>query len=155
MPLNLAMENPIVRRAVIADAEHVYEMLCCLSDKQHDKERFMQCFERNLRNDTVIYLVAEIDNKPCGFISCHSQQLLHHTGTAYEIQEMYIKESNRGWGIGKKLIATLRLMISETDYDVFEVTSSKWREEAHAFYLNNGFVQTHKKFTSKGNYSSC
>lgn len=148
------MENLIIRRATSADAEHVYEMLCCLSDKQHNKERFLQCFERNLQNETIIYLVAERDNIPCGFISCHSQQLLHHTGTAYEIQEMYIKEAYRGWGIGKKLIAVLRSMINETPYDVFEVTSSNWREEAHAFYLNNGFTQTHKKFTSKGNYPS-
>ena len=148
------MENLIIRRAVIADAEHVYEMLCSLSDKQHNKERFMQCFERNLQHEAIIYLVAEISNTPCGFVSCHSQQLLHHTGTAYEIQEMYIKEAYRGWGIGKKLIAVLRSMINETPYDVFEVTSSNWREEAHAFYLNNGFTQTHKKFTSKGNYPS-
>lgn len=148
------MENLIIRRATNADAEHVYEMLCCLSDKQHNKERFMQCFERNLQNETIIYLVAEIGNTPCGFVSCHSQQLLHHTGTAYEIQEMYIKEAYRGWGIGKKLIAVLRSMINETPYDVFEVTSSNWREEAHAFYQNNGFTQTHKKFTSKGNYPS-
>lgn len=145
------MENFIIRRAVIADIEHVYEMLCCLSDKQHNKERFMRCFETNLQNDTIIYMIAEANNMPCGFVSCHSQQLLHHTGTAYEIQEMYIKEACRGWGIGKKLIAALRTIISETDYDVFEVTSSNWREEAHAFYLNNGFTQTHKKFTSKGN----
>ena len=149
------MENLIIRKATSADAGHVYEMLCCLSDKQHNEERFMKCFERNLQNETIIYLVAETDNTPCGFISCHSQQLLHHTGTAYEIQEMYIKEAYRGWGIGKRLIAVLRSMINETPYDVFEVTSSNWREEAHAFYLNNGFMQTHKKFTSKGNYLSC
>lgn len=151
----MVMDNVVIRRALPKDIESVYSMLCSLSDKQHNKERFQQCYERNLKDSNIIYLIAEMDTNPCGFISCHSQQLLHHTGTAYEIQEMYVVESYRGWGIGKKLMTTLRLLINETTFDVFEVTSSNWREEAHAFYQNNGFTQTHKKFTSKGNYSSC
>ena len=148
------MNNVAIRRATAADMDGVYEMLCLLSQKEHHRLRFEKCYWKNLADEQIVYLVAEVDGILAGFISCHSQQLLHHTGTAYEIQEMFIKETFRGLGIGKEMIAMLRSLINETEFDVFEVTSSNWREEAHAFYLNNGFVQTHKKFTSSGNYSS-
>lgn len=145
------MNNVVIRTATEADVDSVYEMLCLLSQKEHNRLRFDKCYAQNITSDNVICLVADVDGIPSGFISCHSQQLLHHTGTAYEIQEMFIGEQYRGMGIGKQMIAMLRSLINETDFDVFEVTSSNWRDEAHAFYLNNGFVQTHKKFTSKGN----
>jgi len=145
------MNEVVIRRAMPADIDNVYEMLCLLSQKEHNRLRFEKCYEQNIQTSNIIYLIAEVGGVPCGFISCHSQQLLHHTGTAYEIQEMFIRETCRGLGIGKQMIAKLRSLINDTDFDVFEVTSSNWRDEAHAFYMNNGFVQTHKKFTSKGN----
>lgn len=145
------MNEVVIRRATPADVDDVYEMLCQLSQKEHNRLRFEKCYEQNIQSNHIIYLIAEAGGVPCGFISCHSQQLLHHTGTAYEIQEMFIRETCRGLGIGKQMIAMLRSLINDTDFDVFEVTSSNWRDEAHAFYMNNGFVQTHKKFTSKGN----
>lgn len=145
------MYDVVIRKATIEDANVVYDMLCKLSQKEHDRERFAKCYERNIEDDSIIYLVADVDGVPSGFISCHSQQLLHHTGTAYEIQEMYIDETYRGNGVGKQLIAAVQASINPTVYDVFEVTSSNWREDAHAFYMNNGFTQTHLKFTQKGN----
>lgn len=145
------MYEVTIRKATIDDANVVYDMLCKLSQKEHDRERFAKCYERNIADDNILYLVADVDGIPSGFISCHSQQLLHHTGTAYEIQEMYIDEAYRGNGVGKLLIAAVQASINPTVYDVFEVTSSNWREDAHAFYMNNGFTQTHLKFTQKGN----
>lgn len=145
------MYEVLIRRAEPADVFVVYNMLCSLSQKEHDKHRFEKCYESNVSDEHIIYMIAEVDGVPSGFISCHSQQLLHHTGTAYEIQEMYIDEAYRGNGVGKKMIAAVHSQIALTEYDVFEVTSSNWREDAHAFYMNNGFAQTHMKFTRKGN----
>ncbi|MBL7683677.1 MAG: GNAT family N-acetyltransferase [Flavipsychrobacter sp.] len=145
------MYEVVIRRAEPADVFVVYNMLCSLSQKEHDKLRFEKCYERNVSDERIIYMIAEVNGEPSGFISCHSQQLLHHSGTAYEIQEMYIDEAYRGNGVGKKMVAAVHSQIEPTEYDVFEVTSSNWREEAHAFYMNNGFVQTHMKFTRKGN----
>lgn len=144
------MYEVVIRKAVPADLDTVYNMICDLSGKVHNKERFEACYSQNVVADNIVYLIAEVDGVPSGFISCHSQQLLHHTGTAYEIQEMYIAEPYRGNGVGKKLIETLHHLVDTTEYDVIEVTSSNWRKEAHTFYMNNGYGQTHQKFTKKG-----
>ncbi|OSZ82853.1 hypothetical protein CAP35_06200 [Chitinophagaceae bacterium IBVUCB1] len=145
------MQELTIRRANADDIDSVYRMLCLLSRKEYDRQQFEACYLRNITNVDIIYLIAEADGEVCGFISCHAQQLLHHAGTAYEIQEMFVDEAYRGKGIGKKMLATLLSIINLTDYDVLEVTSSNWREDAHAFYMNHGFAQTHLKFTMRGN----
>ena len=64
---------------------------------------------------------------------------------------MFTDEACRGKGIGKALLQEMERMLSEREYDMIDVTSNNKRKEAHAFYQKNGYVQTHQKFTKKGN----
>jgi Acetyltransferases len=143
------MSNDIVIRPATADdAEVVYGFICELSHTSFDKEVFERIFVENLSHTLYHYYVAEDEGKVTGFLSCHGQYLLHHNGLAYELQEMYVDEAYRSHGVGKMMLDVLLNKIGGT-YDVLEVTSNNMRKDAHRFYLNNGFLQTHLKFTRK------
>lgn len=141
----------LVRSALPQDVSIIYAFLCQLSEKQYDKILFEEVYLQNLQNDKNIYLVAETEGRVVGFLSCHGQLLLHHTGWVYEIQEMFTDAAYRGKGIGKQLLAELESILSTRPYDMIDVTSNNRRTEAHQFYLSNGFTQSHQKFTKKGN----
>lgn len=138
-----------IRSAELRDLDIVYRFLCSLSEKIHDREKFEEYYKINIQQHNYIYLVTEVDESVVGFLSCHGQVLLHHVGWAYEIQEMYTDEMYRGKGIGKLLIQELERILTEREYDVIEVTSNNKRLAAHDFYMKNGYVQTHQKFTKK------
>lgn len=143
--------NVVIRNADATDVAVVYSFLCSLSEKEYNRQLFEEHYVHNITDDKNIYLVAEIDNEIAGFLSCHGQILLHHNGWVYEIQEMYTDEKYRGKGVGKLLLQKLEGILSERSYDIIDVTSNNRRQDAHRFYLKNGFVQTHLKFTKKGN----
>jgi PhnO protein len=73
--------------------------------------------------------------------------LLHHAALIGEIQEMIVAEKFRSTGVGKLLIAELITMAKSEGIHQLEVTSNKKRENAHRFYLREGFAQSHFKFT--------
>ncbi len=145
------MANIVLRNAETTDVDAVYAFLCALSEKEYNREKFEEYYNTCLANDKNIYIIAEAEGKPVGFLSCHGQLLLHHAGWAYEIQEMFTDEAYRSHGIGKLMIEELEKRLSDITYDVLEVTSNNRRSRAHNFYLKNGFAQTHQKFTKKGN----
>jgi PhnO protein len=141
----------IIRKAVLDDTETVYRFICELKETIFDPHVFYRYYLHNLNNEKNHYLVAVTDNEVIGFASCHGQLLLHHMGWAYEIQEFYVDKDYRSKGIGKHLLNALEHVLSKENYDVLELTSNMKRTQAHKFYLDNGFEQTHYKFTKKGN----
>ncbi len=140
-----------IRKANADDVQYVHRMVCMLEELELDRGTFEAIYLSNVADERNIYLVAEADNKVVGFLSCHGQQLLHHNGWVYEIQELFTDETYRGKGIGKQLLNELERQLVEKKYDMIDVTSGNRRKEAHAFYMKNGFSQTHQKFTKKGN----
>lgn len=139
-----------IRYATGQDCDAIHRFICLLEDAAFGRVTFEKYYQAAISQPNNIYLIAEADNKPIGFLSCHGQLLLHHMGWAYEIQELFVEEAYRSAGIGKKLLEALDEALSHREYDVLEVTSNNKRTAAHNFYLQNGFVQSHLKFTKKG-----
>jgi PhnO protein len=141
-----------IRNALPSDIKEVHEMICLLEADYFDCDNFKRIYYQNICNLNNIYLLAteKNNNTTIGIISCHGQELLHHNGWVFEIQEFFVKESFRNNGIGKKLITTLEAAIKTTKVaGLFEVTAQKFRKNTHAFYLDNNFSQSHLKFTKK------
>ncbi len=140
----------LIRKASLFDFKSVYGFVNDLEETEFNIESMKIAFEQNINNADSIYLIAEIDNKPVGYLSCHSQFLLHHGGQRIaEIQEMYVNPENRKMGIGKKLIDELKRLAQQKGIDQLEVTSNNRRTKTHRFYEREKFVQSHKKFTWK------
>lgn len=137
-----------IREADHSDFDTIYHFVNELEETVFDIEPMKKAFEHNISNPDAIYLIAEIHNKPVGYLSCHTQLLLHHGGQKIaEIQEMYVSPDTRKIGVGKQLINELKKMARNKGIVQIEVTSNNIRTDTHRFYMREKFIQSHQKFT--------
>ena len=136
-----------IRPAVESDEASVYDLITSLMKVSLDRESFHDVFIQNLRDDTVLYYVAESDGYVVGFASLHILPQLHHAGLVGEILELIVQESLRGRGIGAQLVLRLEQEAKKRGCVSVEVTTKKSRVEAQRFYEHMGFTRTHENFT--------
>lgn len=100
----------------------------------------------------IHYLVAERDDTVVGFVSCHVQYLLHHTGKVGEIQELYVKPDLRNQRIGSRLLAALDALAHREDFVQLEVTTNQTRTDTVRFYEREHFSCTHFKLVKPSQF---
>ena len=137
-----------IRRAEEKDLPVIYAFLCDLENCQFELSVFENIFFTNLMIEKYIYLVAENESATIiGYIGCHGQLLLHHCDWVFEIQELYVGNNFRKLGVGTALINALEKEITNLHHSLIEVTANKTRHGSHKFYVDQGFVETHKKYS--------
>lgn len=136
-----------IRKAENQDLDFVYKAICELENEVLDFEFFKIIFNENISNSKNLYLIAENETEGLGFISFHTQNLLHHCGLVGEIQEFFIHQKYRGQGVGKLLINEILSFAEKNALKSIEVTTNKKRVENVAIYENLGFTLSHNKFT--------
>ncbi|CAI2765727.1 GNAT family N-acetyltransferase [Flavobacterium collinsii] len=142
------MESNIkIRKVEKQDLDFVYQAINELENEILDFEVFKEIFEENISNKKNVYLIAENETEGLGFISFHTQNLLHHCGLVGEIQEFFIHQNYRGKGIGRQLINEILQYADRNNLKSIEVTTNKRRVENVLIYENLGFGLTHNKFT--------
>ena len=147
--------NYLIRHAAEKDTDAVYQFICLLEENNLDYSNldysvFTSVYNKNIAIENYIYLVAESGaGTVIGFISCHTQLLLHHCGKVAEIQELYIDGKHRNLGIGKALLNEVEKRLMLNNCISFEVTAQNKRLQTHQFYENNGFLYSHKKFVKE------
>lgn len=133
-----------IRPATTEDTPAIHTFMCALAEKELDYETMKQCIAINIGKEHYHHLIAELDGKPVGFITCYGFISLHHCGMEYEIQELIVDERYRSMKIGKQLLDAVMERIGE--YRSLKLCSNMRRKDAHRFYLNNGFGQTGYRF---------
>lgn len=142
------MESKIeIRKVENRDLDFVYKAICELENEELDFEVFAAIFHENISNKNNLYLLAENENEGLGFISFHTQNLLHHCGLVGEIQEFFIHQNHRGKGIGRQLINEIMQYADQNNLKSIEVTTNRRRVENVLIYENLGFKLSHNKFT--------
>ena len=136
----------LIRPVKESDLQYIYDFICALEDNLFDQTLFKSIFLKNILHKDYYYYIAESDSYIIGYISCHTQYLLHHCGKVAEIQELFVKESFRNCGIGKLLIAHLEKVLVSEGCVSLEVTAQNKRVQTHQFYESYGFECSHKKF---------
>ena len=139
--------NIRIRKIEKQDLDFVYKSICELEDEILDFEVFERIFNENISNPRNVYLIAENESEGLGFISFHTQNLLHHCGLVGEIQEFFIHQKHRGKGVGRLLINEIKNFAEQHNLKSIEVTTNKKRVENVAIYENLGFTLSHNKFT--------
>ncbi|HEY9046653.1 MAG TPA: GNAT family N-acetyltransferase [Ohtaekwangia sp.] len=139
-------ESIIIRKATQDDFPVIYSFINELEETILDQEQQRNIYREVIRQDDYCYLVAETKSEVVGYISCHSQLLLHHGGRVGEIQELFVKAEMRSHGIGKLLVDAIKVWAREKALLQVEVTANVSRTSTHAFYTREGFAHTHKKF---------
>jgi len=136
-----------IRRIRKSDLEFIYSSLCDLENEVLEPALFEKIFNENIDNPHYLYLIAEHENEKVGFITFHTQNLLHHCGLVGEIQEFYIIPGFRNKGVGRQLIHEIMNFADQNNLKSIEVTTNKKRVENITVYENLGFNLTHNKFT--------
>ncbi|KIQ19979.1 GCN5 family acetyltransferase [Flavobacterium sp. MEB061] len=136
-----------IRKVEKQDLDFVYKSICELENEELDFKVFKEIFNENISNSKNLYLIAENENEGLGFISFHTQNLLHHCGRVGEIQEFFIHKSHRGKGIGRQLIEKIMQYANQNNLKSIEVTTNRRRVENVLIYENLGFTLSHNKFT--------
>ena len=136
-----------IRNAKSDDLDTIFDFICELENEVFDYQIFKDIFEENLQNLNYVYYVAEIENQVVGFISFHTQKLLHHCGIVGEIQELYVAQNFRNQQIGRFLVNKVRDYAKTHKLKSIEVTSNKLRTENVYIYEHLGFKLSHNKFT--------
>jgi len=129
------------------DLDFVYTCISILEDQQFDKKVFEKIYLTNLNADGVFMFLIGKGNTLIGYMSIHVQNLLHHCGPVAEIQELVVLPEYRNEGAGKVAIDFALKFSKEKQCMLLELSSNLRREDAHRFYLSNGFRQSHYKFT--------
>ncbi len=136
-----------IRKAENQDLDFVYKAICELENEVLDFEVFEMIFNENISSPKNLYIIAENETEGLGFISFHTQNLLHHCGLVGEIQEFFIHQKYRGQGVGRLLINEILSFAEQNNLKSIEVTTNKKRVENVAIYENLGFTLSHNKFT--------
>ncbi|HEV7380599.1 MAG TPA: GNAT family N-acetyltransferase [Dyadobacter sp.] len=140
------MQNHLViRYAMEADMDVIYDMICELENQQLDKVAFSRVYLKNIQNPDIDYFLAILDDKSVGMVSCHVQGLLHHAALVAEIQEMFVYADYRSQGIGELLMTRVVQYAIQKGAIQMEVTSRATREAAHRFYERESFLKSHVK----------
>lgn len=134
-----------VRPARLSDADILYGFVGDLEKTMLNNSRFLAIFRHNLTSPMVHYFVAELAGSVVGFVSCHVQYLLHHTGKVGEVQELYVAPDYRNQQVGHQLIAALDALALREGFVNLEVATNQKRADAVRFYEREHFSRTHFK----------
>jgi PhnO protein len=70
--------NVQIRKIKKQDLDFIYKSICELENEILNFEVFKTIFNENISNPKNLYLIAENETEGFGFISFHTQNLLHH-----------------------------------------------------------------------------
>jgi len=92
-------------------------------------------------------LVAEADGDVVGVCQVIIFQHFQHAGGwCCEIESVHVRSDTRGRGIGASLLTAAEELARERGCYRIQLTSRNVREDAHRFYVANGYGQTSQGF---------
>ena len=98
-------------------------------------------------NHTLV--VCEKDGAVVGTLLISFLPDLMGKGWRGQLENVHVRGSDRGAGIGSKMIAWAIDRCRERDCTLVQLTSNKARHDAHRFYERLGFERSHEGFKLK------
>jgi ribosomal protein S18 acetylase RimI-like enzyme len=101
-----------------------------------DPSRSISAAEEELRPPAGLFLLASIRGEPIG---CGA--LKFHGGDATEIKRMWVSESARGLGIGRRLLTELEAHAARHGATILRLETNATLTEAIELYRSAGYVE--------------
>ncbi|MGD9891598.1 MAG: N-acetyltransferase family protein [Dehalococcoidia bacterium] len=145
-----------IRSARAGDLPRLLELFLQLSESSQYPEDEIRpvtgahyaALQRIDADPNVRVLVAEEDERIVGTLALYLMPNLSHGGRPFAIVEnVVVDASQRGTGLGRRLMAEAERIATEADCYKVGLTSNNKRAPAHAFYETIGYAHTHKGFT--------
>ncbi|MBB5856093.1 GNAT family N-acetyltransferase [Amycolatopsis umgeniensis] len=128
-----------IRPARDTDAPAVTALLTELGYPDNSVEDVRRRLERWSRHPEGAALVAESDDGVIGVVAVVAIPLFEKEGSVGRIVALVVDEAQRGTGVGRELVAAAEAEAMRWDCVAMEVTSSRHRTGAHAFYRARGY----------------
>ncbi|MEV0407697.1 GNAT family N-acetyltransferase [Actinoallomurus sp. NPDC050550] len=128
----------LIRDAVDADAPVIAELLTQLgypSTVEDAAARIAEWRESPLSR----VVVATLDARVVGVLAFHAIPFFERAGRRGRVVSLVVGEEARGHGIGARLMSFIETEARRLGCEDLELTSSRHRSGAHAFYRNLGF----------------
>jgi GNAT superfamily N-acetyltransferase len=129
-----------IRPAHPADAEAVTELLDQLGYPQDGAATTAARIRSWAEEPASAAYVAEVDGEVLGVVAVHLCPFFERAGSWGRIVALVVSDQARGRGIGGRLVAAAESFAADHGCARMEVTSSNYREDAHAFYQGRGYV---------------
>ena len=133
-----------IRRLTVDDAEAAAELssqlgyTCSTGDLRERIEELSRAADR-------VAFAAIIDGEIVGWIDAATERHLQSPVTAV-IGGLVVREDMRGLGIGKRLCLEIEEWARSKSIPVVRVRSQVKREDAHRFYLRDGYSKVKTSF---------
>ena len=133
--ISVLAADPHGEAATILIAELIAELNRRYADRSDDEAS-------SFRPDDVtvprnVFVVATLDGAPagCGALRPFATDLV-------EIKRMYVRESARGLGVGRAIVAELEKLAAQFGYKSMILETGVRQPEAIALYISSGFART-------------
>ncbi|WP_414940618.1 GNAT family N-acetyltransferase [Amycolatopsis sp. cmx-11-51] len=128
-----------IRPARTTDAPAVTALLAELGYPDNSEAGVRRRLERWSRHPEGAAFVAESDGTVVGVVAVVAIPFLEKEGSGGRIVALVVDGAQRGAGIGRELVAAAEAEALRLGCNTMEVTSSRHRTGAHAFYRARGY----------------
>jgi GNAT superfamily N-acetyltransferase len=129
----------IVRAARLADAPALAHLLTELGYPQNAEAARSQ-LSTWAGDPRGIVLLAQSGGLPAGVIAAQAISYLERPGAFARVVALAVDREHRRSGVGRRLLAAVEAWAAEIGCRDVEITSSRRRDSAHAFYEALGFA---------------
>ena len=132
--------NAIIKRANPQDFPEILSLIKQFSVFQKSTDKVTITLEHMLEDQNLFQcFVAEVTGKIVGFASFFFAYY-SWTGKALYLNDLYIQQDYRQWGIGTRLLDSIIAFAQEERCKKVRWQVSKWNENAIEFYKRKGAV---------------
>lgn len=132
--------NLTIRRAVISDAEYIYYINKTSLGYDYDYKKQKSKIESVLDDCTQVIFVADIDIKVVGYIHLVNYDVIY-ADNYKNCLGLAIDNDYKRKGIGSALLKQGEMWAKENGAVGIRLCSGIERENAHKFYLSQGYVE--------------
>lgn len=112
-----------------------------------DQPEYQKVWDALEKDPTNFYAIAELEGEPVG---CMQINILHGLAgrgkSRVQLEGVHIRANQRGKGLGSQMIQWAIDQAKTNGARMVQLTSAKTRSEAHRFYTNLGFENSHEGF---------
>jgi GNAT superfamily N-acetyltransferase len=137
--------DPTIRDAAPGDAEAVATLLTQLGYPSEPDAVEARLDRLRVVGDRVV--VAELEGNVVGVAHLQVSPALERDRPAGKLGALVVDEAQRGHGIGRALVEAMEAEARLRGCELFFLTTSERREDAHAFYEDVGLEQTGRRYT--------
>ncbi|MBN1151267.1 GNAT family N-acetyltransferase [candidate division WOR-3 bacterium] len=115
-----------------------------------DKTKSGKTLEEFISNPSfgALFLIL-ISDEPVGYFCLTSSYTLENYGKDCFLDEIYIKPDHRKLGVGSEIIKYIENYLKNRDFKAIHLIVYDSNQEAHKFYLRNGFHDHSASFMTK------